>query len=161
MRVFLTLSALLVGFNAPSQTTFWNPDADGNGLVGAADLLPFLEVFGGSFSATPLFCQDTSSFTATFTGDIDEIAAPLVPMIFAIYEPGGTTTSRHVILPTDSVPNGYRTTVVNLNIHGSGGYGVRVEPQNDQMNLPKVGKGRLRDFIHHNGQWYPTYAGVD
>ena len=158
MRAFLTLTALLVGFNAPAQTTFWNPDADGNGLVGAADLLPFLEVFGGSYSATPLYCQDTSSFTAIFTVDIDEIAAPLVPLIFAIYESGGATTSQHVFLPTDSVQNGYRTTVVNLNIHGQGGGGVWVQPENDIINIPKVTKGKSREFIHHDGQWYPTFA---
>ena len=88
MRVFLTLTALLVGFNAPSQTTFWNPDADGNGYVSASDLLPFLGVFGLDFEATPLYCQDTSSVVVNFPFGPDQPSnqlveyAPLAPIIY-------------------------------------------------------------------------------
>ena len=164
MRVFLTLTALLVGFNAASQTTLWNPDADGNGLVGAADLLPFLEVFGGSFSATPLYCQDTSTYTALFVFDPSPsaptfesvtVVAPLVPTIFAIQEGMTGYDSGDLVLPSVDVPNGYRVTVVNVNM---GAYNVQVEPLNGITNDGVIYNGTNNQFIFYEGVWYPFYV---
>ena len=44
MRHLLACLAILVAFNVTAQATIvWNPDANGDGIVGASDLLPFLE----------------------------------------------------------------------------------------------------------------------
>jgi len=138
MRAFLTLTALLVGFNAPAQTTFWNPDADGNGLVGAADLLPFLEVFGGSYSATPLYCQDTAVYEAHFVFDppngnfsqTQVLTAELAPLVIVTSEGTGPLSSAYMdlILPTADVPDGYVMRI--LKVDAAGNLDVEIGGQN-------------------------------
>lgn len=42
----MTLMALVVAVTAGAQTSLWNPDYDEDGIIGAADLLALLTVFG-------------------------------------------------------------------------------------------------------------------
>ena len=159
MRVFLTFTALLVGFDAPSQTTFWNPDADGSGYVSASDLLPFLGVFGLDFEATPLYCQDTSSVVVNFPFGPDQPSnqlveyAPLAPIIYVTADGDDQFRYADLYLPTDSVPNGYRLLVVNVS---NLVYGVDVLPtlmtggSNDE-----VSRNKMREFLFFDGAWYP------
>ena len=58
MKDLLALLALLYVLPALAQPAApYNPDADGNGIVGAADLLPFLEFFGMPFEPEAISCQ--------------------------------------------------------------------------------------------------------
>ena len=46
MKHLMTLMALVVAMTAGAQTSLWNPDYDEDGIIGAADLLALLTVFG-------------------------------------------------------------------------------------------------------------------
>jgi uncharacterized protein (TIGR02145 family) len=46
MKHLMTLMALVVAVTAGAQTSLWNPDYDEDGIIGAADLLALLTVFG-------------------------------------------------------------------------------------------------------------------
>ena len=128
--------------------------------MGAADLLPFLEVFGGSYSATPLYCQDTASFTAHFVFDPSgptfqdvTIEPPLVGTVFCTCENPSGYHDPILLLPTDSVPNGYRVTVVN-----ACGITVTVDPMNDDTNDGDAYKGTNVQYLFFEGVWYPFYV---
>ena len=157
MKPLLACLALFIISHVPAQSTFWNPDADGNGYVSASDLLPFLGVFGMDFEATPLFCQDTSSVTVNFPFVPDQPSnqlieyAPLAGTIFITADGDDQFRYADLYLPVDSVPNGYRSLLVNVsNLQ----YGVDVFPcpyQTDDF----VSRGMMREFVHYNGFWYP------
>lgn len=69
MKDLLALFALLYVLPAFAQTVApYNPDADGNGIVGAADLLPFLEFFGMPFEPEEINCPSTCGDSILFAG---------------------------------------------------------------------------------------------
>ena len=60
-----------------------------------------------------------------------------------------------LLLPSEDVPDGYVTRVVNTNFHGQGGYGIEVQPISPNSNSGYVKKGRVAVFVHVGGFWYP------
>ena len=74
MKHLLALMALCVAFVAGAQTGLvefpYNPDADNDDLIGTADLLELLALFGGEFSEESLYLNNDSTHAIMLMGDI-------------------------------------------------------------------------------------------
>ena len=74
MKYFLTCLALGIAFAAGAQTGLvefpYNPDADNDDLIGTADLLELLSLFGGEFSEENLYLSNDSSSALYSAGNL-------------------------------------------------------------------------------------------
>jgi hypothetical protein len=101
---------------------------------------------------------DTTSVTVNFPFGPEQPSnqlveyAPLSPLIYVTASSSGQFRYADLILPTDSVPNGFKTLVVNVS---NLTYGVDVEPNAGDNNEGNVMSGRMTSFLHYEGLWYP------
>ena len=160
MRHLLACLAILAAFNVTAQaSTIWNPDANGDGLVGASDLLPFLEVFGNSFTATPLYCQDTSVYEAHFVFDppngnyaqTQVVSAELASVVVVSSENTQALSNAYMqlVLPIDSVPVGYTMKIIKA----TSGASLEVILGGDG-GQPSLQYLQSTTCVFFNGRWY-------
>ena len=74
MKHLLALMALCVAFAAGAQTGLvefpYNPDADNDDVIGTADLLALLSLYGSEFSEESLYLNDDSLTALYYTGNM-------------------------------------------------------------------------------------------
>ena len=74
MKHLMTLMALVVAVTAGAQTGLvefpYNPDADNDDVIGTADLLALLSLYGSEFSEESLYLNDDSLTALYYTGNM-------------------------------------------------------------------------------------------
>ena len=90
MKHLMTLMALVVAVTAGAQGTSiheypWNPDSNNDNLIGVADLLDFLPVFGDEFGLPPEPCDYDGTTTEDFIFSLMD-GTIILDSIFIEYE---------------------------------------------------------------------------
>ena len=74
MKHFMTALVCLFAMNMSAQTGFvefpYNPDSDGDDLIGTADLIDLLALFGLEFSEEDLYLNDDSTTAIYYAGSM-------------------------------------------------------------------------------------------
>jgi hypothetical protein len=74
MKHLMTLMALVVAVTAGAQTGLvefpYNPDSNGDDMIGTADLLDLLSLFGNEFSKEDLYLNDDSTTAIYYAGNM-------------------------------------------------------------------------------------------
>jgi hypothetical protein len=74
MKHLMTLIALMVAVTAGAQTGLvefpYNPDSNGDDMIGTADLLELLSLFGNEFSEEDLYLNDDSTTAIYYAGNM-------------------------------------------------------------------------------------------
>ena len=167
---FALCGMLCASAQTSSDSIYFNPDINGDYVIGATDLTSLLTLYGLPFSPFAIGSANESIAVVEITEDFSVVTAPLAPLVVIStpFECGSQNTANGtgcyaaIDLP-DEAPNGFRLTLINPQPEA-----YMICAEEDCVQEPSqitnyshvlVQKHAL-ELIHYGGEWFPLDDGL-